>query len=312
VASCHRDQDVVKNPLKGLLGMTIRLHILVPSFVLPFGHGFRSAAVILASLLGLAQGCGPVGVDGSDAASIASGSSGGVCKVEPDQKESFMVYLPVESTVKVKIDSRFSTSEQSKIKAALSTWNQWSKQTSGLVVFLGQVESIEGIDSPQTAGDCGFSGSDESSFSVIKQDSSARWESYQLDSTNPAVTIRCQRGTQLLKQAVLINTRYATAEQFQSIVLHELGHSLGLDHSCVGAVGSNQITHESTGAESAPSGARFAQCSTLSDGHSYRKAVMFPVLESATTAYGEAEIKEKLQFNDQLRSSCIFKGQSFE
>ena len=60
----------------------------------------------------------------------------------------------------------------------------------------------------------------------------------------------------------------------QSLVTHELGHLLGLNHSCVGA-----------GCNGAPS--------------DYINAIMFP-------SYNPGSIKRALNSNDQGRANCLY------
>jgi hypothetical protein len=80
------------------------------------------------------------------------------------------------------------------------------------------------------------------------------------------------------------------SSQFSSVVIHELGHSLGLDHSCVEAKGST----------------KFRSCVGLSEDDPYREAVMYPSLRARASLSDQPEIKDLLRPNDSMRASCLY------
>lgn len=71
---------------------------------------------------------------------------------------------------------------------------------------------------------------------------------------------------------------------WQTIALHELGHVLGLNHSC-------QLGGSQSG---------MPQCSGSPS--SYLEAVMFPALFSN----GAGEVRQTLGTNDQERANCLY------
>lgn len=72
-----------------------------------------------------------------------------------------------------------------------------------------------------------------------------------------------------------------------SILIHELGHLVGLDHSC--------DTQGKNG---------FPDCSSSGLSNDYFEAVMFPIILFDSTGYGEK--RQALKKNDQGRANCLY------
>jgi hypothetical protein len=239
---------------------------------LGMGYIRFAALVVLATA---STGCGKkFGEDKFEG--IACGAS--------DQYASYM--NPMDSTVvqTVSIDSAFNAEEVSKIQSAIATWNAQGRATIGHDLFRAQVLAVSAASVPTAADDCNFPGAD-GAFSIVKMNNQVTWTALGFSANNPGVTIRCSAGREFTqKQVVLLNTENMTAytQIFESVILHELGHSIGLDHSC-----------DSTNA-GIPG---FAGCNKAGTDPSYKEAVMYPYVSPTN-------LKTDLRRNDDERSIC--------
>lgn len=201
-----------------------------------------------------------------------------------DQFKSFM--NPMNATVvqTVTIDPSFSASEIAKIQSAIDTWNREGVRSTGHEIFRAQVLAVSAQSVPSSSQDCGFPGA-QGAFSIVKVNSSSTWTSLGFTSNNPGVTIRCASGSDYAeKQVVLLNTTNMASMPniFESVILHELGHAIGLDHSC-------DMTNSKISG--------FAGCSAPGTDPSYIEAVMYPYVSPTN-------LKEDLRRNDEERATC--------
>jgi hypothetical protein len=102
------------------------------------------------------------------------------------------------------------------------------------------------------------------------------------------VTLRCRTPSRLVRQTILVRPDLMPKVQVESILLHELGHTLGLDHSC--AFHRNEPD--------------WVGCSMLDPSHPYVMAVLYPLISKNEQYPDRSEIKETLEQNDRDRALC--------
>lgn len=208
-----------------------------------------------------------------------------MCGDHTDQVKSFM--NPMDSTVvqAVTIDSSIPSSQVAQIQAAINTWNTYGRNTVGHDLFKAQQAGLSTDSVPQSSGGCDFPGT-SGAFSIAVVSDKNLWTSLGFSvNTNPGVTLRCTStaAEYASKQVVLLNPNASGYDTlFQNVILHELGHAIGLDHSCV---------MNSSGA------ADYIGCNGLSSGNDYVKAVMYPIVD-------QNNVKTNLRTNDQERAAC--------
>ncbi len=201
----------------------------------------------------------------------------------------------------IKLDPTFTPAQHSELLKMIALWNERGRAQIGQNFFF--IESPQMDEAMRTADprNCAAFIGGKNWLYVMRETSKEHWErSLGFNRMIPGVTIRCALGDEVARQVVLLyDAVIPDPKQFASIVLHELGHVLGLDHSCQDSQG---------GKYEKPEGS-FRACPGLAEDHEYRVAVMYPSLRSRITEVRteiRSEIKETLMANDILRNECLY------
>lgn len=215
-----------------------------------------------------------------------------------DQRDTYMAPLPADQTVQVGVDPAFrgmGSPVLDAIQAAVNTWNDFSTKEVGYALFAPTYQPTIRTEVRTAVGAefCESSSIYPDQFVILLEDSAERWERAGLNSMTPAITFRCTIGDQLAKQVVLVHREYTDPRQYQSLILHELGHAAGLDHSC----------------NSQGDSSRFRSCEGLSEEHPYFTAVMYPVFRVGYSPRAITDIKHTLRSNDKERARCLYQGE---
>jgi hypothetical protein len=221
-----------------------------------------------------------------------TGSFTSECVLNDDQRSTLMGYWSVKPIPLAVQAVDFSPSEVGAIEAAISTWNDFFQQSKGFRLYLAGENVLDVVSTggtritkrtvctQQVVNSRGFT----KHIMIYKVSSNWSYGSsvIGLTSTCPLRTANSSYPTFF---SALMEINYQNffgtglpVPDLQTIVLHELGHLLGLDHSCTGA-----------------------GCSDAPD--DYREAVMYPSIGFDGT---QGHTKRTLMLNDQHRANCLY------
>jgi len=217
----------------------------------------------------------------------------GSCRIATDQTGAFMSRVD-GFPIPVRIDSAFSADERSQALEAIRSWNDYGRQLIREDFFTIAAENEDLPDSINTA-DCESEiGGSQNTLILARSTRRAPNGNGRERVSDPAnavgITYRCTLGEVAERQVTIIHVDRVDPTQVQSVVLHELGHALGLDHSCDMSGGGRSD---------------FRSCFGISQDHPYRMAVMYPTLQIRETS-GAPERKDDLTQNDRDRMACRY------
>jgi len=222
------------------------------------------------------------------------------CVVNSDQQNSFRGHWQTTPVPVAVFTGGFDSTDQASIGSAISTWNAFSTSSKGYNFIQpggSPIQNISGSNAASTANLCSMSVVTSSGFSGnVMIEATTNWPSDQADLTG--LTSLCPTTVSgdpyhvILNAVVQINYTYFFVNgqpqpDLQSTVLHELGHVMGLDHSCSTTAGVLPLCSSSPSA--------------------YQTAVMFPYM-TFTGIYGNQN--RALQENDEQRVNCLYTASS--
>jgi len=216
------------------------------------------------------------------------------CKMATDQLASLNAPLKT-LPLRVVLDSGFGATQKKKIMQAIDEWNSFSKKELGKTFFVFDKAATSNYQKFLLGNKyCRAKvGGKPEGLLIIGENSVAHWRATAGElEKGSAFNLRCSLGDGVKQSQQIIEIRLPSInyDQFQSVVLHELGHAIGLHHSCRSGEG---FIH-------------YRDCSGLNFQHPYFMAVMYPVLLSTSIAYNDRSIKESLQRNDIERAYCLY------
>jgi len=213
------------------------------------------------------------------------------CILPQEQAGTVFARWPV-LPVPLQWDSDFSTTERATMVSAVNSWNGFYDQSQGYPLFLhgGGATTDVNITDVSSVGSILNGNRFEGKVTLFKR--SSQWR-YDQDAIAVTTFAKHTDPTGYPLQVItngMIELNYIhyfapgkQSQDLESIVLHELGHLVGLDHSC-------EVSSERSG---------MPDCVGFESDHPYLQASLFPVFQSG-------EQRRSLGLNDMGRANCLY------
>jgi hypothetical protein len=214
------------------------------------------------------------------------------CVSNADQATTFTGHWAARPIPLAVVANDFTASELTELEGAIQAWNDFFQASKGFQLYLNNSSLLAAVGAGGTritsATACQHSVIGPSGFTgqIMIYKTTAGWtygtSVMALTSLCPVVTSGAAYRTFVSAVMEINYTNFFVGGQpvpdLQSVVTHELGHMLGLGHSCDGAA-----------------------CSSAPD--DYVNAVMYPSLGFSGAT---GEVKRTLQTNDEERANCLY------
>jgi hypothetical protein len=249
-----------------------------------FSQTIRRSCVLLSAAI-TAVSCSP-----------ASAPVSTQCVVNADQTTLFKGHWTSRPIPLAVVVNDFSQTDLAQVEAAIATWNSFFQTSKGYELYLSNSSTSAIPLSVTPSGGARLTSATACSTSVVGPNGFTNnimiyknTSTWTYGSSIMALTSLCPvtttTSTYKMFVSAVMEINYIDYFQagkpvpdLQTVVLHELGHVMGLDHSCNG-----------TGCTNAPA--------------DYVSAVMYPTI-GFSGIYGN--VNRTLQTNDQERANCLY------